>query len=56
MVSLNLCRYSQTHIVKGLSSSPFLVINAKGEKVLSPNQKDHTTISKILQMFISIGI
>jgi hypothetical protein len=42
--------------VKGLSSSPFLAINAKGEKVLSPNQKDRTTISKNLQMIISIGI
>jgi hypothetical protein len=31
---------------KGLSSSPFLAINAKGENVLSPKQKDRTTISK----------
>jgi hypothetical protein len=32
---------------KGLSKSPFLVINAKGERVLSPKQKDRTTtISK----------
>jgi hypothetical protein len=30
---------------KGLSSSPFLAINAKGEKILSPKQKDRTTIS-----------
>jgi hypothetical protein len=30
---------------KGLSSSSFLAINAKGEKVLSPKQKDRTTIS-----------
>jgi hypothetical protein len=33
-----------------------LAINAKGEKVLSPKQKDRTTISKKSQMFISIGI
>jgi hypothetical protein len=31
---------------KGLSRSPFLAINAKGETVLSPKQKDRTTISK----------
>jgi hypothetical protein len=31
---------------KGLSKSLFLAINAKGEKVLSPKQKDRTTISK----------
>jgi hypothetical protein len=32
---------------KGLSKSPFLAINAKGERILSPKQKDRTTtISK----------
>jgi hypothetical protein len=31
--------------IRGLSSSPFLAINAKWEKVLSPKQKDRTTIS-----------
>jgi hypothetical protein len=31
---------------KGLSSSSFLAINAKEEKVLSPKQKDRNTISK----------
>jgi hypothetical protein len=30
---------------KGLSTSPFLAINAKGGKVLSPKQKVCTTIS-----------
>jgi hypothetical protein len=41
---------------KGLSSSPFLALNAKGEKELSPKQKDRTTtISKISQISISIG-
>jgi hypothetical protein len=29
--------------IVGLSKSPFLAINAKGEKVLSPKQKDRTT-------------
>jgi hypothetical protein len=29
--------------IKGLQSSPFLAINAKGEKILSPKQKDRTT-------------
>jgi hypothetical protein len=29
---------------KGLSKSPFLVINAKGEKILSSKQKDRTAI------------
>jgi hypothetical protein len=28
---------------RGLSSSSFLAINAKGEKILSPKQKDRTT-------------
>jgi hypothetical protein len=41
----------------GLSSSPFLAIFVKGgEKVLSPKQKDRTTISKKIQNEISIGI
>jgi hypothetical protein len=31
---------------QGLSSSPFLALNAKGEKILSPKQNDRTTISK----------
>jgi hypothetical protein len=31
----------------GLSKSPFLAINAKGEKILSPKQKDRTTNFKI---------
>jgi hypothetical protein len=35
---------------KGLSSSPFLALNAKGEKILSPKQKDRTTISKKFEM------
>jgi hypothetical protein len=31
--------------------SPFLVINAKGEKILGPKQKDRTTIIfKIFEM------
>jgi hypothetical protein len=34
---------------KGLSSSPFLAIYAKGEKILSPKQKDRTTILKIFK-------
>jgi hypothetical protein len=35
---------------KGLSKSPFLAINAKGEKILSPKQKDRTNkYSKILK-------
>jgi hypothetical protein len=44
---------------EGLSSSPFLELNAKGGEVLSPKQKDqphhHFTISIFSQMFISIG-
>jgi hypothetical protein len=36
--------------IKGLQSYPFLAINAKGEKILSPKQKDRTTtISKFLK-------
>jgi hypothetical protein len=49
--------------VKGLSSSPFLAINVKGEKVLSPKQKDRTTISnfqnlkeEIISIFISVSL
>ena len=33
---------------QGLSCSLFLALNAKGEKILSPKQKDRTTISKFL--------
>jgi hypothetical protein len=37
--------------IKGLSTSPILVINAKGERILSPKQKDRTTvISKNFEM------
>jgi hypothetical protein len=49
-------------MTKGLSSSPFLALNAKGEKILSPKQKDRTTISKKIQneffqlVYFSIGI
>jgi hypothetical protein len=32
--------------IKGLSSSLFLAINAKGGESIKPKQKDHTTISK----------
>jgi hypothetical protein len=35
---------------KGLQSYPFLAINAKGDKVLSPKQKGRTTISKNFEM------
>jgi hypothetical protein len=31
------------NMTQGLSSSPFLALNAKGEKILSPKQKDRTT-------------
>jgi hypothetical protein len=31
---------------KGLSMSPFLAIDAKGGEILSPKQKDRTTILK----------
>jgi hypothetical protein len=35
---------------KGLASSSFLAINAKGEKIFSPKQKDRTTkFSKFLK-------
>jgi hypothetical protein len=40
-------------IAKGLSSSPFLALNAKGGGSISPKQKDRTTISNFLQMCIS---
>jgi hypothetical protein len=36
---------------KGLQRSPFLVINAKGEKILSPKQKDRTTTISKIQKF-----
>jgi hypothetical protein len=32
------------------------MIDAKGEKILSPKQKDRTTISKNFEMNFSIGI
>jgi hypothetical protein len=42
---------------QGLQRSPFLAINAKGEKILSPKQKDRTTtISKIFKMKDLVGI
>jgi hypothetical protein len=31
--------------IKGLSKSPFLVMNAKGGESISPKQKDRTTTS-----------
>jgi hypothetical protein len=38
-------------ILKELSKSPFLAINAKGERILSPKQKERTTIiSKFLEI------
>jgi hypothetical protein len=43
--------------IKGLQRSPFLALNAKGEKILSPKQKDRTTtIFKIFEMKDLIGI
>jgi hypothetical protein len=37
-------------VIKGLQRSPFLAINAKGEKILSPKQRDRTTtISNFLK-------
>jgi hypothetical protein len=40
--------------IRGLSKSPFLAINAKGEKIFSPKQKDRTTaplpFQKIFEM------
>jgi hypothetical protein len=36
--------------------SPFLALNAKGEKILSPKQKDRTTISKKIELKFLIGI
>jgi hypothetical protein len=33
-----------------MALNPFLAINAKGEKVLSPKQKDRTTISKKIEI------
>jgi hypothetical protein len=72
MVSFILCRYSSKlsfgmtlhsyffyqwgRKYQGLSSSPFLVINAKGGQNIKPKAKGRTTISKSSQMFISIGI
>jgi hypothetical protein len=41
---------------RGLSSSLFLAINDKGEKRLSPKQKDRTTISKKFEIKFSIDI
>jgi hypothetical protein len=71
-VSFTLCRYSYnsqlvysfTHIhftiwekvSKGLSSSPFLAINAKGEKGLAQSKRTAPPFQKSSQMFISIGI
>ena len=43
-------------VFKGSQVFRFWRLIPKGEKVLSLNQKDCTTISKNLQMFISIGI
>jgi hypothetical protein len=43
-------------IVKGSQVLRFWRLMPKGDKVLSLKQKDRTTISKKLQMFISIGI
>jgi hypothetical protein len=42
-------------VQKGLSTSPFLAINAKGGEILSPKQKDRTTNFKnliYLQKFV----
>jgi hypothetical protein len=39
-------RINRGRRVKGLSSSSFLAINAKEEKVLSPKQKDSNNNSK----------
>jgi hypothetical protein len=36
--------------ILGLSTSPFLAINAKGGEILSPKQKDRTTNFKIFEM------
>jgi hypothetical protein len=43
-------------MTKGLSSSLFLALNAKWGEILSPKQKDHTTISKKIEMNLSIGV
>jgi hypothetical protein len=42
---------------KGLTKSPFLVINAKGGEILSPKQKDcTTTFRKFLSDIFQIGM
>jgi hypothetical protein len=43
-------------MTKGLSSSPFLALNAKGGENISLEQKDRTTISKNFEMNFSIGV
>jgi hypothetical protein len=53
--------YQWGESIKGLSKSPFLAINAKGERILSPKQKNRTTtISKnskgSFNWYFSIGI
>jgi hypothetical protein len=41
-------------VTQGLSQSPFLAINAKGEKILNPKQKNRTTNLKKIEMKIHL--
>jgi hypothetical protein len=49
--------YQWGESLKGLTKSPFLAINAKGGEILSPKQKDRTTIfRKFLIDIFQIGM